>query len=571
ESENPNNPENSDVPENLLNLINPGSDICPNHILIEGDNLHALTALSFTHEGMIDVIYIDPPYNTGNKDFKYNDSYVDKEDSYRHSKWLSFMDKRLYLAKRLLNDKGVIFISIDDNEQGQLKMICDEVFGELNFTGQIIVETATDNNPSQISVEHEYLLCYSKNKSLQGKWIGVSEGAILIQNEYVRLKKLYLLNIDLIQKELRKWIKLNKENLDKVAHYAYVDNLGVYYPDNPSNTKLGGYEFEVLHPTSNKPCALPTNGFRFPETTFKEMLNNGNIEFGKDESVIPKPKRRLSNVKELLRSVFYEDGRVATGELISILGIKKFNNPKSIRLINYFLTFIPKTKSATILDFFAGSGTTLHATMQLNAEDGGNRQCILVTNNENKICEEVTYERNRRVIQGYTNSKGEWVQGLTNNNLRYYKSELVPSMRDEPNKRLLTQTSTDLLCIKEDCYTELTETAGFNPIQCRIFTNEGGKYLMIVFHSRKQLEVYEQLITYIKTIGKISEKIKLYAFSPEKETLLEDFAEVAESIDAVPLPEAIYNAYRATFRTLKLDKKPLQTTHDNEAGDEDES
>ena len=123
ESENPNNPENSDVPENLLNLINPGSDICPNHILIEGDNLHALTALSFTHEGMIDVIYIDPPYNTGNKDFKYNDSYVDKEDSYRHSKWLSFMDKRLYLAKRLLKDKGVKFDSIDDNEKGQIKMI----------------------------------------------------------------------------------------------------------------------------------------------------------------------------------------------------------------------------------------------------------------------------------------------------------------------------------------------------------------------------------------------------------------------------------------------------------------
>jgi adenine-specific DNA-methyltransferase len=253
----------------------------PNHILIEGDNLHALTALTFTHEGKIDVIYIDPPYNTGNKDFKYNDSFVDKEDSYRHSKWLSFMHKRLEIAKRLLSDKGVIFISIDDNENAQIKILCDEIFGELNFTGQIIVETATDNNPSQISVEHEYLLCYSKDLTLQGKWIGVSEGAILIQNEYNRLHKQYLTNVEIIQKELRKWIKQNKEHLNRVAHYSYVDDFGVYYPDNPSNTKLGGYEFEVLHPISNKPCSLPTNGFRFPEYTFNDMLKNGNMNLEK--------------------------------------------------------------------------------------------------------------------------------------------------------------------------------------------------------------------------------------------------------------------------------------------------
>jgi len=233
-----------------------------------------------------------------------------------------------------------------------------------------------------------------------------------------------------------------------------------------------------------------------------------------------------------------------------------FDTPKPTKLLNRILKISTKVdKPYIILDFFAGSGTTLHATMQLNALDGGNRQCIVVTNNENNICEEVTYERNRRVIQGYTNSKGEWVQGLTNNNLRYYKSEFVPSLKTEPNKRLLTQTSTDLLCIKDDCYTELTESIGFNPAQCRIFTNDSGRYLMVVYHSRKQLEVYEQLIAYIKSIDDLSENIKLYAFSPEKETLLEDFAEVADKIDAVPLPEAIYNAYRATFRTLKLDKK----------------
>ena len=472
------------------------------------------------------------------------------------------MNKRLLIAKTLLSDKGVIFISIDDNEQAQLKMLCDEIFGEINFTGEIIIETATDNNPRQISIEHEYLICYSKCLQIQEKWIGISNGAILIQNEYEKLLNKFSSNIELIQKELRNFIKLNKENLSKVKHYSFVDLNGVYYPDNPSNTKLGGYNFEVIHPVTKKICSLPTNGFRFPQSTFNEMLSNGNIEFGKDENVIPKPKRRLSNVKELLRSIYYEDGRVATSDLFNILEKKVFNNPKSIRLINHFLNFIPNSKSSTILDFFAGSGTTLHATMQLNAEDGGHRQCILVTNNENNICEEVTYERNKRVIQGYTNAKGVDVAGLTNNNLRYYKSEFVASPKTETNKRLLTQLSTDLLCIKEDCYTCITVANGLSKKQCSIYTNNAGKYIIIVYHSRQQLQVCDQLIAFINTLPPLPQKIKVYGFSAEKETLAEDFITVAHKIEAVPLPEAIYNAYRATFKAIKLDKKTASAKAD---------
>jgi adenine-specific DNA-methyltransferase len=201
--------------------------------------------------------------------------------------------------------------------------------------------------------------------------------------------------------------------------------------------------------------------------------------------------------------------------------------------------------------------------MALNAEDGGNRQCILVTNNENNICEEVTYERNKRVIQGYTNAKGVAVAGLENNNLRYYKSEFVPSSKTEQNKRHLTQASTELLCIKEDCFTDLTENEGFNPSLCKILTNGFGKYLVVVYHSRQINTVCEELVQYIKGLNTV-EKVKLYAFSPEKETLLEDFYDVKDKVDAVPLPEAIYNAYRATFRTLKLDKKPMAVMQQDE-------
>lgn len=186
-------------------IISDDSD-APNHILIEGDNLEALTALSYTHSGKIDVIYIDPPYNTGKKDFKYNDKFVDKDDSFRHSKWLSFMDKRLKIAKSLLSNSGVLFASIDDNEQAPLKLLLDSVFGSNNFLGQLILKTATDNNPSQINIEHEYMLCYCVNKEYQGNWVRTSSAAKLIQEKYSELKS-SLNNVIDIQKELRKWIK----------------------------------------------------------------------------------------------------------------------------------------------------------------------------------------------------------------------------------------------------------------------------------------------------------------------------------------------------------------------------
>lgn len=318
----------------------------------------------------------------------------------------------------------------------------------------------------------------------------------------------------------------------------------------------------LIHPITGKECPIPARGWRNPTSTMQLLLQKNLILFGIDENKQPERKYLLEeNMFENTPSL-YNNGS-SDDDLFKELGIS-FPYPKPVEVASYFLKSIhPNPK--IILDIFAGSGTTLHATMQLNAEDGGNRQCILVTNNENNICEEVTYQRNSRVIHGYTNSKGDWVPGLTNNNLRYYKSEFVPSLKTEPNKRLLAQASTDLLCIKEDCYTEITESVGFNAAQCRIFTNDNGRIMAVVYHCRKQLEVCEQLTAYIKTISNLIEPIKLYAFSPEKETLLEDFAEVADKIDAVPLPEAIYNAYRATFRTLGLDKKQpataVETTH----------
>jgi adenine-specific DNA-methyltransferase len=499
----------------------------PNHILIEGDNLHALTALTFTHEGQIDVIYIDPPYNTGNKDFKYNDTFVDKEDSYRHSKWLSFMSKRLELAKILLSDKGIIFINIDENEQAQLKLLCDSIFIESNFIAQIIWQKRTSPDSRKIlGPAHDNIYCYGK--SPQGysnlNYLGLTEE----------------------QEEVFK----NPDN-DPRGSWVSSDFTAQGYRPNQM--------YEILTPGGAKYFPPEGRCWKNIEEVFKKQLKEGKMWFGKDQKGMPRRKTYLNERKGSVPWTWWDykssgNNQDAKKEIIEILGNSTaFSTPKPIKLIEKILT-IASNHESIILDFFAGSGTTLHATMQLNAEDNGNRQCIMITNNENDICEKVTYERNKKVIMGYTNSKGIAVDGIINNNLRYYKSEFVSSTKTEINKRLLTQSSTELLQIKENCYTDITEANGFNPIQCGVFTNEVGKYMIIVYHSRSQNTVCERLIDYIKTLS-TDQRVKLYAFSPEKETLAADFADVADKIDALPLPDAIYNAYRATFRTLKLDRK----------------
>lgn len=520
----------------------------PNHILIEGDNLEALTALSYTHEGKIDVIYIDPPYNTGNKDFVYNDSFVDSEDDYRHSKWLSFMNKRLKIAQRLLSDKGVIFISIDDNEQANLKLLCDDVFGQKNFTGQLIIKTATDNNPSQINTEHEYMLCYCSNKYLHDNWKRTSQAAKDIVAKYKELLKQNL-SISDIQKELRKWIKANKNNLPQVAHYNNVDEKGVYSSSsNSSNPHPGGYTYEILHPVTKKPCPKPANGWRWPLSTFLSYESQGEIEWGIDHTTQPHVKKRIETSTEYLRSLIYEDNRGTTLALADMFnGEKVFDNPKPIKVIQKVIDFT-SLKNSTILDFFAGSGTTLHATMQLNAEDGGHRKCILVTNNENNICEEVTYERNKRVIQGYTTPKDVAVEGLKQNTLRYYKTDFISRDRTQKNMRDLVAAATDLLCIKEDLYVEHNKFGRFR-VNTRLmrYFSDGKKHMLVVYRE----EIVDQLAAEIANMDFGKEKLKIYIFSPARYAFDDNFFEVSDKVKLIALPAAIYDAYEKVLPKRK--------------------
>lgn len=496
----------------------------PNHILIEGDNLEALVALTYTHEGKVDVIYIDPPYNTGNKDFSYNDSFVDAEDGYRHSKWLSFMSKRLKIAKQLLSERGVIFISIDDNEQAQLKLLCDEVFGEKNFV-DIFSWTKTET-PANLSLKTkkavEYVLCYLKtNNSI--KFRGLSKNSVSnngLMNQTNSIHEL-LFPANVVDTKL-------KDGIYKSGTYG---------------TKA--YEIILLEDTEVKngffvkPVRLEGR-FKWGQENLEKEIRRGTQISIKTIAFSPSYEKKEYDPEapwNLINKSFGVDTNETAGsQLKDIMGTAAFAFPKPVTLIKYLINFVD---ASIILDFFAGSGTTLHATMQLNKEDGGHRQCILVTNNENKICEEVTYVRNKRVIQGYVTPKGEFVEGLKANTLRYYRTKLLPRVDTNQNRRALMAACTELLCIEQDLYEEQPCFAGrkLNPRKARYFAQ--GKRRMLVIYDEQTVDTFAELLREME----VEERIRIYLFSFNGYPHTDNFMEVLDKVELCALPQAIYNVY----------------------------
>lgn len=530
----------------------------PNHIIIEGDNLQALTTLSYTHAGKIDVIYIDPPYNTGNKNFVYNDSFVDKADGYHHSKWLSFMKKRLNIAKHLLSDKGVIFISIDDNEQAQLKLLCDEIFDEKNNVGIMCRATGTNTGQgtNKLGSSFDYCLIYA--------------------NENFKLK-----GVNLTEKDLKRF-----KNKDEGGAYSTIqlrktgsadrraDRPNMFYPviapDGTEVFPFGPYNY--------------LSRWRVVKSSYEKLLKNNMIVWKESKTTVPIVIDGISKSKWNPYVKYYAEGKTKhiSNLLLDIDGNKKasfeikeifgnnvtFDYPKPTGFIK-LLEYISTNKYSTILDFFAGSGTTLHATMQLNAEDGGHRQCILVTNNENKICENVTYERNKRVINGYTTPKGEEVEGLKKNNLRYYKTEFVSSEQTNKNKQALITTATSLLCIKNNVYIEQPDFYGKKLCKNDVRYFDDGKTRMLIIYNELYVPVIAEML---KTID-IDYKILIYVFSNTRYVFLNtryvfsntnnayagNFEEVTDKVTLCALPTAIYDACKKVIKPNNVDVVSVTT------------
>lgn len=393
------------------------------NLYIEGDNLDVLKVLRETYLGRVKMIYIDPPYNTGN-DFVYNDDFAQGKDDFEqgsglfdaegnqtidpmqrnteangrfHTDWLNMIYPRLKVARDLLTEDGVIFISIDNNEVTNLQKITDEILGASNYIGTLVLKTATDNNPSQINTEHEYMLCYAKSRIMQSNWSRQSEAARKIVDQFNKLKGKGKSN-DEIQIELRAWIKSHKDELPQVSHYNNVDDKGVYSSSsNSSNPHPGGYMFDIIHPITGGACPKPANGWRWPQSTFEAYDAAGEIEWGKDHTTQPHVKKRIETSVEYLRSLIYEDNRATTKMLSDLFGGKKvFDNPKPLSVISRLIEYV-NCSDALILDFFSGSATTAHAVMKLNAEDGGKRKFIMVQ------LPEVTDEKSEARKAGYAN------------------------------------------------------------------------------------------------------------------------------------------------------------------------
>ncbi len=539
-------------------IISSNSD-APNHIIIEGDNLEALVALTYTHSGKVDVIYIDPPYNTGNKDFVYNDSFVDAEDSFCHSKWLSFINKRLKIAKQLLSDKGVIFISIDDNEQANLKLLCDELFGEKNFIAKFDWRKKTGaNDAKDIAIVTESILLYANNRALtieQNIWRR-DEGSI---------------NVDRY--------KYEDEFVETRGRFYYdtLDRGGLQYSDS-MNYGIEAPDGGLIYPNGRSTFVNDGWIWKWGKEKVKWGLENKFLEFvkskkstGSDYTIKYKVYQFVDNegnIREKSGRAFMNlitepINQTGNSEMKELFGNKTpFSNPKPIGLIQYLLKTI-KCSDSTILDFFAGSGTTLHATMLLNQEDNGHRQCILVTNNENNICEEVTYERNKRVINGYITPKNVTVQGLESNSLRYFRTEFVGRERSPKNMRALMAASTELLCIKNNLYQESDTLAG-HKLNKRIvrYFSDGRKQMLIVFNE-EAIPAIAQLIYSMDYPG----KMLIYVFSPGDYPFEDDFDCVLDRVELCALPAAIYNAYLKVLPKKRKAALPEVQEDKNKSGE----
>ena len=513
-----------------------------NNILIEGDNYHSLVSLNMVLKEKVDLIYIDPPYNTGHEDFAYNDNYVDYDDTFIHSKWLSFMQKRLILAKELLKDNGLIFISIDDNEQANLKILCDQIFGSHNFVNTFIIDKTAQgaNNSSTFKTQHEYCLMYCKKDPSMIN-INISSEIDTKKYKYKDKKGYYAMtntfdsiNSPLSKNKNRGYTVYYRESDEDVIVKDEYDRLTDTFGSYDENLISEGYI--PIRPGIRKNVQYPWNWMlqRFLDDYKEELV------FQKNKAGVYTiyHKNRFNGLTKDTTIKRFDTRQFGNQVLADILGEKKFDYPKSIDMMKWVVQR-HLNPNALVLDFFAGSGTTGQAVLEANEEDGGNRTFILCTNNENKICEDVTYPRLKTVITGKRKDNSIYGNGIKAN-LYYFKTCFIS---DEANsdqvKYNLVEKVDSLLCILEDTYNLVSREDSYSHYSSL------NKHLFIYndFYNQVKFDKFKNEI--LSTDGEKT----VYIYSTDNNVDNDLFDD--KKIIVKPIPSKIYEIYKEISEDLK--------------------